>query len=122
MVKDVIVTAMRMVGLDADADALESGASTRPASAERFLRYYDLVVSEIADEYRREERPSAPASMEDDEAAFYGISPRVLAYGVAAEHCITEGSEDAVTWDGRYKAALSLAPRPPVRIKARRLY
>lgn len=118
MVKDVIVSAMRMAGLDAEADALEEDAQTLSDAARRFLRYYDLVVSEIADEYRRGESP-APAAMSDPEADFYGISLRVLAYGVAAEHFITEGMDEAVTWDGRYRSALALCSRPPVRVKAR---
>ena len=58
MVKDVIVSAMRMAGLDAEADALEEDAQTLSDAARRFLRYYDRVESAIADEYRRGESPA----------------------------------------------------------------
>ena len=119
MVKDVIVSAMRMAGLDAEADALEEDAQTLSDAARRFLRYYDLVVSEIADEYRRGVSP-ARAPKSDPVADVIGLSTGVLAYGVAAEQFSTEGVDEAVrTWDGRYRSALALCSRPPVRVKAR---
>lgn len=124
MVRDVIVAALNMLGMENEAKEVSSESGEISDVASRFLRFYNLVVSEIADEYRRDEYPSAPvaSSLDDGEATFTGISNRVLAYGVAAEYCITEGSDDAVTWDERYKAALSLAKRPSLRLKARRFY
>lgn len=125
MVKDVIISAMLMLNLTPEAEetaALSPGVTSE--ISEKFLRLYNLVVSEIHDEYRRTEYPETPvaSSIEDAEAKFFGISPRVLAYGIAAEYCIIEGLDEAETWDGRYKSGLSLAARPKIKIKARRMY
>ena len=120
MVKDIVLGALRMLGMTAEADALEADGETAAETAE-YLRLYNLVAGEIADEYRRSGFAPA-AALTDGEAEFYGISPRVLSYGVAAECCITRGLDEASMWDGRYKAALSLAPRPRATVRARRMY
>lgn len=125
MVKDVILSAMRMLRLNDEAEelaALDEGKTCESGNA--FLRLYNLVVCEIAEEYRRKDYVTPPqaTSLWEEEAAFTGISARVLAYGVAAEYCVTEGLDEAELWDGRYKSALSLAVRPRVRIKERRMY
>lgn len=125
MVKDVIISAMLMLNLTPEAEetaVLESGETCE--ASEKFLRLYNLVVREIADEYRRTDylEPPIATGIEEEEAEFYGISPRVLAYGIAAEYCVTEGLDEAETWDNRYKSAISLAARPKIKIKARRMY
>ncbi len=125
MVKDVIITAMRMLNLTSEAEEAEALPKGRTSEAmDKFLRLYNLVVGEIYDEYRRKDYAAPPyaSAVGDEEAKFYGISPRVLAYGVAAEYCVTEGLDEAETWDKRYKSALSLAARPKINIKARRMY
>ena len=120
MVKDVLITAMRMLGLTEYADALYAGNAECESE---LIGMYNLVVCEIAEEYRRDDYESPPvaSSADDPEAEFFGISRRVLAYGVAAEYCITHGLDEAVTWDGRYKAALSLARRRRIRVPQRRM-
>lgn len=124
-VKEVLVEAMRMLGLDAEADeteALPAGGETQ--TTKRFLRFYNLTVRQIAEEYRRNDYPEPPiADNADAEAAeFYGVSERVLAYGVAAEYCVTEGLDEAVTWDARYKDGIAAAARPKTKIAARRMF
>lgn len=125
MVKDVIIQALQMLNLERESEevaALAEGQTN--AAAERFLRFYNLVVTEIAEEYRRTDYLAPPTadSIDAEAAEFYGISERTLAYGVAAEYCVTEGLDEAVTWDARYKGALALAKKPRVKIAARRLY
>lgn len=125
MVKDVIISAMLMLNLTPEAEetaALETGGTSE--DSEKFLRLYNLVVREIYDEYRRTDylEPPVATAIEDSEAEFYGISPRVLSYGIAAEYCVTEGLDEAETWDKRYKSALSLAAHRKIKIKARRMY
>lgn len=119
MIRDVCKAAAEMLGLTDDAEALASSDET---ADKKYLRLYNLVVSEIAEEYRRGDYDGSPAAqtLDEEEAEFYGISPRVLAYGVAAEYAVTEGLDVAEMWDTRYKSAIALAPRPPLRIRARR--
>ena len=119
MIKDVCLAAAHMLGREDEADALSAGDAE---TCGKYLRLYNLVVSEIAEEYRRGDYdvPPAGADLSEDEAKFYGISARVLAYGVAAECAVTEGLDVAEMWDTRYKSSLALAPRRPVRIRARR--
>ena len=120
MIKDVCIAAANMLGLTEDAQQLASEACEQE-TADKYLRLYGLVVSEIAEEYRRGENADISAeSMNDEEASFTGISRRILAYGVAAEYAITEGLDVAELWDTRYKSSIAMAERQPVRIKSRR--
>ena len=78
MIKDVCLAAAHMLGREDEADALSAG----DAVAWRiYLPLCNLVVSEIAEEYRRGDYdvPPAGADLSEDEAKFYGISARVLA-------------------------------------------
>ncbi len=120
MVKDVLIAAMRMLGMTENAAALEE---ENAECESELINMYNLVVSEIAEEYRRNDYETAPtvSSALEAEAEFYGVSGRVLAYGVAAEYCITHGLDEAVTWDGRYKAALSAAKRRRIKVPQRRM-
>lgn len=122
MIKDVCAAAAHMLGLTEEAEELLS-ADCSEETAARWLRLYDLVVREIAEEYRRgEARSPFPApSLGGETAAFTGITPRMIAYGVAAEYAITEGLDVAEMWDSRFRSSLSLAARPALRIRARRM-
>lgn len=121
MIKDVCAAAAHMLGLTEEAEELLS-ADCSEETAARWLRLYDLVVREIAEEYRRGEStsPGSP-SLGGETAAFIGITPRMIAYGVAAEYAITEGLDVAEMWDSRFRSSLSLAARPALRIRARRM-
>ena len=70
----------------------------------------------------REQDYKAMQGMSEKQAEFYGISDRVLAYGIAAEYAIAECLDTADMWDTRYKNAIALAPRKSVRIKTGRFY
>ncbi|MBQ7227963.1 MAG: hypothetical protein IJX05_06155 [Clostridia bacterium] len=119
MIKDIIISALGMLNLTSEAEKIESGEEKITAE---FLRLYNLVISEINDVYRREHATAPKAtSIYDDACEFYGISDRVIAYGVAAEYCITQGLDEAELWDERYKSALAMAKRKRISISARRL-
>ncbi len=121
MIRDVCIAAAHMLGLTEDAEALAGDDCPEELAAE-YLRLYGLVVSEIAEEYRRGEDAglASSPSLTDGEAELTGISRRMLAYGVAAEYAITRGMDVAEMWEERFKSALALAKRPPVRIPQRR--
>lgn len=120
MIKDVCSAAASMLGRPDEAQELLS-EDCGEELAKEYLRLYSLVISEIAEEYRRGEDVNAAAtSLNEREAEFYGISGRVLAYGIAAERALTEGLDVAETWDTRYKSSLAMCARRPVRIKPRR--
>lgn len=121
MIKDVCAAAASMLGRPDEAAELLSGDCSEELARE-YLRLYSLVISEIAEEYRRgdEVNTAAATSLDGREAEFYGISGRVLAYGIAAERALTEGLDVAETWDTRYKSSLAMCARRPVRIKPRR--
>lgn len=121
MIKDVCAAAASMLGRPDEAEELLSDECGEELARE-YLRLYSLVVGEIAEEYRRGD-PACDMpepTMDGDEAAFYGISARVLAYGIAAERAITEGLDVAELWDTRYKSSLAMCARKSVRIKSRR--
>lgn len=121
MIKDVCAAAAHMLGLTEEAEELLL-ADCSEETAARWLRLYDLVVREIAEEYRRgESTPPGSPSLGGETAAFTGITPRMIAYGVAAEYAITEGLDVAEMWDSRFRSSLSLAARPALRIRARRM-
>lgn len=121
MVKDIIVSALFMLNFENEASQIANSGGTNEM-AEKLLRCFNLVVSEVAHEYRREAEVKTSYGLADDEPEFYGIAPRVLAYGAAAEYCITEGLEDAATWDKRYKDGLSQSKKPPAKIKGRTFF
>ncbi|MBR6788460.1 MAG: hypothetical protein IKM44_01485 [Clostridia bacterium] len=121
MIKDVIIEALKMLNLSSEAEKVLAGEEEVTAE---LLRIYNLVVSELHDVYRRDDYATPPIAMSvnEAEADFYGVSPRVMAYGVCAEYCITQGLDEAELWDGRYKDALSLIKRKSRRIPGRRFY
>ena len=120
MVKDIIVSAMFMLNLNAEAEQTKALMSGTNVIAERFLRFFNNVASEVGSDYRRGDETKTQYGFYDDPPEFCGITPRVLAYGVAAEYCITEGIDEAVTWDKRYKDGIAAAKRSPKSIKSRR--
>lgn len=120
MVKDIIVTALYMLGLHAKAGLAEKMTGGTDEYTERFVRFFNLVVDEIAAEYRKGATVSGWYAFLHAPPVFAGISERVLAYGVAAEYCITEGIDEAVTWDKRYKDALAAAPKQSRTVKPRK--
>ena len=121
MIKDVCKAAAHMLGREDEADALSAGDAE---TCGKYLRLYNLVVSELFDVYRRDDYANPPfgSDMSEKQAEFYGISDRVLAYGIAAEYAIAECLDTADMWDTRYKNAIALAPRKSVRIKTGRFY
>lgn len=120
MIKDVCKAAAQFLGLEKEAEEMGSGG----LADEKFLWLYNLVVSELFDVYRRDDYANPPfgSDMSEKQAEFYGISDRVLAYGIAAEYAIAECLDTADMWDTRYKNAIALAPRKSVRIKTGRFY
>lgn len=120
MIKDVCKAAALLLGLEKEAS--ETGGGT--ATDEKFLRLYNLVVSELFDVYRRNDYAEPPfgKDMNEEQARFYGISDRVLAYGIAAEYAVAECLDTAEMWDTRYRNAIALAPRKSVNIPSGRFY
>lgn len=117
MVKDLLLEALRMLGLTEEDDVCDKDTDL----SKEFLRCYNLVVSELFD---RDDSGYATAptadDIEDDSAVFNRISDRVICYGIAAEYCITKGLDEAELWDGRYKQAIENAGARSVKIKARK--
>lgn len=118
MVKDILISAMYMLNLSSDASSLK-GSSGGTVPGERFLRYFNLVCDEIASDYRPETEMKASYNYNDAPPAFYGISPRVLAYGTAAEYCISEGLGEAEMWDKRYKDGIAMSKKQPKKVARR---
>ncbi len=122
MIKDVCRAAALSLGLEKESS--EMGDETATETNEKFLRLYNLVVSELYDVYRRGDYAEPPfgSDMSDEQARFFGVSDRVLAYGIAAEYAVEECLDTAEMWDARYKNALALAPKKSVKIPAGRFY
>ena len=122
MIKDILISALYMLNLSREAEEAAATQSGSNETLKRFLRFFNLVNSEIASEYRTDSEAKKEYGLYDDEPAYYGITPRILAYGVAAEYCITEGLEDAATWDKRYKDGIANAKRKSAAVKCRKFF
>lgn len=89
-----------------------------------FREFYDRLVLDKNAEYRVTYSFILPdAELNGTLELPEKIGARVVAYGVAAEYCIISGmTDEAVTWDKRYKDALSRLCRVnrEVRVKRRR--
>ena len=83
----------------------------------------DAVVMNKAGEYTFTYSYAPPLLELEDELPFpTKITERIVAYGTACEYCLISGmNEEAVTWDRRYKDAVTEAvyPKTEKRVKAR---
>lgn len=121
MVKDVVKMALYMLNMTDEVARLEAGESD--GNIANFVRYFNLVHDEISVEYLfTDDGTMKEYSLESVFTAIDGVSNRVIAYGVAAEHCITIAHTDASMWDKRYKDGLAMAKKNAVNIPARRFF
>lgn len=121
-VKDVIVSTLYMLNLTTEAAQVDGLTGAISNIATRMVRLFNLVAAEVGEEYRRGSGTKSSYGLYDDIPEFYGITGRMLAYGVAAEYCIVEGMAEAVTWDKRYKDALAAAKKKAARMNERKFY
>lgn len=85
----------------------------------KITQYFDRFTVKDTGEYEiTYSYIPAPLSIGDEIPRFGSASERTLAYGTACEYALISGmSDDAVTWDGRYKSSLESLTRANSREK-----
>ena len=118
MVKDILITALGMLGKGDESDKLT--LKTAEITKE-MLRCYNLVISELCSEHKLCKVANVPIAslVTDKELVHEGFTSRVIAYGICAEYCISLGHEDSELWDKRYKDARNMVISPNGKVRAR---